>query len=168
MTSPALQAEFQEQIEKHKKILYKICSLYCRDADDRQDLAQEILVELWRAFPRFDRQRVFSTWMYRVGINAAISFSRRELSRKRHVVTMEDQILSEIPLTEADKTSSTMLHAVIEGFDPLNKALLLLYLDGNSHGEISEVLGISATNVGTKIGRLKEALKLRFEKEAAV
>jgi RNA polymerase sigma factor (sigma-70 family) len=168
MTSPELQAEFQEQIERHQKILYKVCNLYCWDAGDRQDLAQEILVELWRSFPRFDRQRVFSTWMYRVGINTAISFSRREFSRKRHVLALGDQILSEIPVTEADNTDTATLRAVIDEFDPLNKALLLLYLDGNSYAEISEVLGISATNVGTKIGRLKEALKLRFEKEAAV
>ncbi|MBA3915340.1 MAG: RNA polymerase sigma factor, partial [Acidobacteriales bacterium] len=87
------QDEFQALIEDHKGILYKVCRSYCRNAADRDDLAQEILVQLWHAFPSFDGRARFSTWMYRIALNVAISFLRRESTRTRHVLSSEEHVL---------------------------------------------------------------------------
>lgn len=159
MTTPALQAEFQALVEEHKKILYKICNSYCRDHDARDDLAQEILIQLWRSFDKFDERYRFSTWMYRIALNVAISFYRRESTRTRYVILDEEHVLEAIDETESQPEEIRLLYQFIEGLDPLNKALVLLYLDANSHQEIASVLGISKTNVATKINRLKNKMK---------
>src|SRR5438132_565250 len=89
------QALFQSQIEAHKGILFKVVSAYAWQTEDQQDLAQEITFQLWRAFPKFDERRVFSTWMYQVALNTAISWSRKAKLRQRHHSEAED--LGEIP-----------------------------------------------------------------------
>lgn len=151
--------KFQALVEEHKKILYKVCVSYCKNPGDRDDLAQEILVQLWRSFARFDGRVRFSTWMYRIALNVAISFYRRESVRTRHVVSGHEHLLEAIDVTASEPTEIQMLYRWIGELDPLNKALALLYLDGNSYREIADVLGISETNVATKISRLKEALR---------
>jgi len=146
-------------MEEHKGILYKVCNSYCRNRDDREDLAQEIAVHLWRSFETFDGRCRFSTWMYRVALNVAISFYRRERTRSRNLLSA-DQRLLEAAEAPADQTGAlAALHDAIAQLEPLNKALVLLYLDGNSYREIAEVLGISETNVATKINRLKKEIK---------
>jgi RNA polymerase sigma factor (sigma-70 family) len=162
MTTPALEEQFQTLVEEHKKILYKVCNSYCRNRDDRDDLAQEIIIQLWRSFGTFDERYVFSTWMYRIALNVAISFYRRESTRTRHVISDEEHLLEAIDDTDSQPEDIRLLYRFIEGLDPLNKALILLYLDGNSYQEIADVLGISETNVATKISRLKKTMKQEF------
>jgi RNA polymerase sigma factor (sigma-70 family) len=161
MTIPALQDEFQKLIEEHKKILYKVCNSYCRNRDARDDLAQEIIVQLWRSFERFDKRYRFSTWMYRIALNVAISFYRSESTRTRLVISDEEQLVQAVDAPESEPEEIAMLYRFIDGLDPLNKALALLYLDGNTYTEIASVLGISETNAATKINRLKN--KMRHE-----
>jgi RNA polymerase sigma factor (sigma-70 family) len=162
MTRPASQERFQTLVEEHKKILYKVCNSYCRNRDDREDLAQEIIIQLWQSFGKFDERYRFSTWMYRIALNVAISFYRRESTRKRHVISDEERLLEAIDDRDSQPEDIRLLYQFIEGFDPLNKALVLLYLDGNSYQEIADVLGISETNVATKINRLKKTIKQEF------
>jgi RNA polymerase sigma factor (sigma-70 family) len=150
---------FQSLIEEHKKILYKVCHSYCQNLADRDDLAQEILFQLWRSFGSFDERVRFSTWMYRIALNVAISFYRRESVRGRHVTAGGEGLLESIGEARADSEDVQTLYRWIGDLDPLNKALVLLYLDGNSYREIAGVLGISETNVATKIGRIKEAFR---------
>jgi RNA polymerase sigma factor (sigma-70 family) len=152
---------FQNLIEEHKKILYKICHSYCQNPADRDDLAQEILFQLWRSFASFDERVRFSTWMYRIALNVAISFYRREAVRGRRVMADGEGLLDSIGEGRADSENVQTLYRWIGDLDPLNKALVILYLDGNSHREIAGVLGISETNVATKIGRIKEAFRQR-------
>jgi RNA polymerase sigma factor (sigma-70 family) len=102
---------------------------------------------------------LFSTWMYRVALNTALSFSRREFRRRRYVLAVEDRVLAAFPVQEPETDELRMLYEIIAALDPLNRALMLLYLDGNTYQEISDVLGISATNSATKINRLKETIK---------
>ncbi len=154
------QERFQNLVEDHKKILYKVCYSYCRNPGDRDDLAQEIIVQLWRSFRAFDERVRFSTWMYRIALNVAISFYRREIVRTRHVVPGSEHLLEAMDETESRSEEVQMLYRWIEEFDPLNKALVILYLDGNSYQEIADVMGISQTNVATKISRLKQAMRL--------
>ena|ERR1700722_1690468 len=158
MTTPE-QERFHNLLEEHKKILYKVCHSYCRNPGDRDDLAQEILVQLWRSFRAFDERLRFSTWMYRIALNVAISFYRRESVRTRHVVPGSEHLLEAIEETGNRPEEVQMLYQWIEDLDPLNKALAILYLDGNNYQEIADILGISQTNVATKISRLKQTLR---------
>jgi RNA polymerase sigma factor (sigma-70 family) len=153
------QQRFQALLEDHKKILYKVCRSYCRNTGDRDDLAQEIIVQLWRSFQAFDQRARFSTWMYRIALNVAISFYRRESVRTRHVVPGSEHLLEAIDETRNRSEEVELLYRWIEELDPLTKALAILYLDGNSYHEIADILGISETNVATKINRLKQALR---------
>ena len=159
MTTPELQERFQTLVDEHKKILYKVCNSYCRDRGARDDLAQEIIIQLWRSFDRFDERYRFSTWMYRIALNVAISFYRRENTRTRYLISDEEHLLEAIDEKENQPDDIRLLYEFIEGLDPLNKALVLLYLDGNNYQEIANVLGISETNAATKINRLKNKLK---------
>jgi RNA polymerase sigma factor (sigma-70 family) len=159
MRTLEIQERFQARLEEHKKILYKICNSYCRDRDARDDLAQEIIIQLWQSFGKYDESRRFSTWMYRIALNVAISFYRRERTRTRHVISDEEHVLEAANETESQSEEMRVLYQFIERLDPLNKALVLLYLDGNNYQEIAEVVGISETNVATKISRLKSKMK---------
>jgi len=159
MATAAVQDRFQSLVEDHKKILYKICNSYCRNPGDRDDLAQEIVVQLWRSFSAFDGRARFSTWMYRIALNVAISFYRRESVRSRHVVSGDERLLEAADESQSQSEEVQVLYQWIERLDPLNRALALLYLDGNNYQEIAEVLGISETNAATKISRLKQTLR---------
>ena len=162
MTAPESQERFQTLVDGHKKILYKVCNLYCRNRDDREDLAQEIIVQMWQSFDSFDKHYQFSTWMYRIALNVAIFFYRRENTRSRHILPDELHLLNAVDEAAKQNPEMLVLYELIERLEPLNKALILLYLDGNSHLEIADVLGISETNVATKIGRLKESMKQEY------
>ncbi len=149
--------EFDELLVSHKRILYKICNLYCRNEADREDLAQEIIVQLWQAYPRFDERCRFSTWMYRVALNVAISFARNEGRRSAHQGVFDEAVLDVAAPVASDAMS--LLHTFIGRLGDLDKALILLYLDGNIYAEMTEVLGISETNASTRISRLKSVMK---------
>jgi RNA polymerase sigma factor (sigma-70 family) len=162
MTQSGLQERFQTLVDEHRKILYKICHSYCRDRDSREDLAQEILVQLWRSFGRFDGRCRFSTWMYRIGLNVAISFYWRESTRTRYVISDEARVLEAVGEMDSQPEDVRLLYRFIDGLDPLNKALILLDLDEQSYREISDVLGITETNVATKINRLKNKMRQEY------
>lgn len=153
--------QFRELLERHRGIVFKVANSYASSAHDREDLAQEIAVQLWRAFPKYDAARAFSTWMYRVALNVAISHLRE---RSRHADHHEplDEAAHDVPTTDPDPESAARvreLYRCIARLDPLNRALLILYLDERSQRDIAEILGISETNVATKIARLKERLR---------
>ena len=153
------QASFEDLLRTHGGILRKTAATYCRNPADREDLAQEIAAQWWRAYPSFDGRCAFSTWAYRIALNVAISHVRRESARLRDTIPAEDHHL-EVPDEGAHPSEDLLvLQRFIEGLDPLNKALVLLYLDGHSHQEIADVLGITAGHAATKIGRLKERLR---------
>ena len=162
------QERFQTLLEDHKKILYKICRSYCRNPADRDDLAQEIVVQLWRSFPRFDQRVRFSTWMYRIALNVAISSYRRDSVRTRHVVPGSEHLLKVVDATSSPREEIDALYRWIEALPPLDKALVILYLDGNSYLEIADVLGISQTNVATKISRIKDTLRRESDQKSGV
>jgi RNA polymerase sigma factor (sigma-70 family) len=165
MTVTAQQQRFLALVEEHEKILYKVAGSYCRNPEDRRDLVQEIVAQLWRSFDRFDDRYRFSTWMYRIAMNVAISFYRSQSRRTRGTVPLEDAGLDSIAADrEPEEVSDDirLLHRFIGRLDELNKALIILYLDGNSYDTIAEILGISTTNVATKISRIKEKLRRDF------
>lgn len=155
-------AQFCELLQRHRGIVLKVAGTYCRNPADRDDLAQEIAAQLWRSYPSFDPSKPFSTWMYRVALNVAISFARSRTVRERHTVALDERLHESIDKNAADPESEeriALLYRFIDRLDALNRALLLLYLDERSHREIAHVLGITETNVATKIGRLKQRLR---------
>ena len=154
---------FGELLERHRGIVFKVAYSYCPHPDDRADLVQEIAAQLWRAFPGYDADRSFSTWMYRIALNVAIS-SLRSRRRDLHSVPL-DESLHDVPGDEGDHETAEQLRLLrqyIARQDPLNRALLLLYLEDRSHREIAEILGISEGNVATKISRLKQRIRDDF------
>ncbi|MDY7232892.1 RNA polymerase sigma factor [Hyalangium rubrum] len=154
------QERFLALVEDHRRILYKVARAYGRTASDQDDLVQETIVQLWKSFPRYDARYPFSTWMYRIALNVAISFQRRESTRHQHLTAAGDEVLQVVGEAGSEPTEEIeLLYRSIAQLDDLNKALAMLYLDGHSHAEIAEVLGISTTNVATRIGRLKERLR---------
>ncbi|MGX5729837.1 RNA polymerase sigma factor [Pseudoxanthomonas beigongshangi] len=153
---------FAEQLERHRGIVFKVAGTYCRNPDDRAELAQEIASQLWQAYPRFDPARPFSTWMYRIALNVAISFVRDDSQRRRHAIPLDDQLHDIADPHAADPQAEQqvrVLHRFIHAQAPLDRALLLLYLEDRSYREMSEILGISETNVATKISRLKQRIR---------
>ena len=154
--------QFGELLQHHRKIVFKVVNTYCSHPHDRAELAQEIAAQLWRAYPGYDAQRSFSTWMYRIALNVAISHVRSESNRHRHAVPLDEQLHDIADDTGADHETDERvraLHRFIGQLQPLNRALLLLYLEDHSHRQIADILGISETNVATKISRLKQRIR---------
>lgn len=155
---------FVARVEAHARIVHKVVHTYCWAPDDRADLTQDILAQLWRAYPGYDPARPFSTWMYRVALNVAISWLRGD-GRRRRVHEPFDPVRHDAvappPRDEADERVRA-LYTVIDGLAPLDRALLLLHLDDRTYHDISGILGLSATNVATRLSRLKARLKQRM------
>ncbi|CAN5267184.1 sigma-70 family RNA polymerase sigma factor [soil metagenome] len=161
--SPEAQRRFEALLAAHQKIVLKVASIYAYGRDDRLDLGQEICAQLWRAFAHYDASRPFSTWMYRIALNVAISHVRREVgSRQRFEPLVDDADALAAPEPEEPDARLAQLDAFITTLEPLNRALMLLVLDERSHAEIAEVLGISTSNVATKINRIKQRLRDQF------
>lgn len=154
---------FQELIEQHKGILFKVARTYCQNEEDRQDLVQEIMIQLWQSFHRYNTKFKISTWMYRISINVAISFYRKNLVRRGNNMPLNEQINEIQHDAKSEKEQQlNLLERFINELKEFDKALMLLYLEDKSHAEISDILGISVGNVGTKVGRIKDKLKQRF------
>jgi len=160
--------KFIKTIDEHKKIIYKIVNSYCPNREDRKDLEQEIIIQLWNSFDKYDSNYKYSTWMYRIALNVSISFYRKEKKW-----TIKDPFYNEesIFIIEEDKNDKEteldyhlkLLQEFIHKLNELNKALMLLYLEEKSYEEIAEILGITKTNVATKISRIKLKLKKEFQ-----
>lgn len=156
-------------LEQHGGIVRKVAAGYSTGLADRHDLMQEIMLQLWKAYPRYSPQRPFSTWMYRIALNVAISFLRRNTHPARQTVSLDEspfELMDESAPEAATDERIPLLQQVIASLPRLDRALMLLYLDEHSYREIAAILGITETNVATKLNRLKqrvreEMLKLR-------
>ncbi len=163
--SPEEESRFLALLHEHRAILHKVAYGYCGDRDDRDDLVQEMAVQLWRSFPRFDDRVKFSTWAYRVAMNVAISHFRGEGRRVRGTVAIDEMAVEpgrEDPMLDGASDNMRVLRRLIGELDELNRALILLYLDGHTSDEIAEIVGISPGNVTTRVNRLKERLQSEF------
>ena len=155
-----LEHSFVELLQKHQNILHKVCRLYTNNVDAHNDLFQEITIQLWRAYPKFRGDSKFSTWMYRVGLNTAITLYRKS---KRQITTQEfDAVEFKIKAEAYDDTEEQQLKLLYEAVHQLNdieKALVFLYLEDKDYREISQTLGISEVNARVKMNRVKKKLK---------
>ena len=155
-----LEHSFVELLEKHQNIVHKVCRLYTNNQDAHNDLFQEITIQLWKAYPKFRGDAKFSTWMYRVGLNTAITLYRKS---KRSINTQEFESVSfKIKAEYYDDTEEQQLKLLYKAVHQLNdieKALVFLYLEDKNYSEISETLGISEVNARVKMNRVKKKLK---------
>ncbi|HEY8208393.1 MAG TPA: sigma-70 family RNA polymerase sigma factor, partial [Myxococcaceae bacterium] len=159
--TPATQDRFLTLLQEHRKILHSVSAAYCRDAAERQNLVQDMVVQLWRSFGRYDERYRFSTWMYRIALNVAISFVRSERRRARVSVPLEEALMETVAAPEPPSTDQDFLRLqrFIDQLGEMDRALIALHLDGNRYDAIAEVLGLSETNVGTKLNRIKQKLR---------
>jgi RNA polymerase sigma-70 factor (ECF subfamily) len=166
--NPRDETEFLALIECHRGIVRKVAMSYSRNAADRHDVEQEIIAQLWKSWPAFDGQRPFATWMYRVALNVAISIARTQRWQEPEPALL-DEAAADLPghdeVSPEQRQNVHELMAFIGGLDELNRALILLYLEDLSYREIADIVGISETNVATKIHRAKQSLRARMNPE---
>ena len=153
--------KFITVVKDHQNLIFKICYSYCSNSENRKDLQQEILMQLWNSFSKFDGRVKLSTWIYRIALNTAISYYRNDCKRKDKKTTIDVSVisLSDFEYVPDQDQKIVMLYQFIGNLNQMDKALILLYLDDNKYKDIAEILGISETNVATKISRIKKVLK---------
>ena len=161
MTKDKLSEQFLSVFEDNTGIIIKIARAFTRTSHDREDLINDIALELWKSFERFKGDSKISTWIYSVAINISMNYKRKKKKDSFFSFLDDFKKVDFLPwLIEQDNSSeSEILYNCIDELNEINKAIILLYLDGNSHDEISEIMGISKTNVGTRIGRIKEQIR---------
>jgi len=160
MTSSA-EKIFLDQLNQHRGIAYKISLAYEADPDERADLLQEMIYQLWRSYPTFTSQAKFSTWMYSVCLNTALAY-RRRANKRQHLPLVPHH--EQIPDPPPDNRTEAMqwLFDAIATLSPLNKAIVLLYLDDLSYQEIATITGLSKANVSVRLVRIKRELESRL------
>jgi len=162
---PTNETRFLALFREHRAILYKVAFGYCRNREDRVDLVQEMAIQLWRSFGRYDGRVKFSTWAYRVAMNVAISHFRADGRRIRDALRFDEfayELAADDPLAEEAGDNMRVLSRLIDGLDELNRALVLLYLEGHTSEEIAAIVGISPGNVTTRMNRVKNELQRGF------
>ena len=158
METKELEKAFLDMIEAQKRTIYKVCYIYAKDQDDLNDLFQETVLNLWKAFPRYRGDSALTTWVYRIAMNTCVTFLRRSGNRPQ-TVPMTAQVASQL---EADAETSEQLkelYKLINQLGKLERALILLWLEERSYQEMADILGISKANVAVKLNRTKEKLK---------
>jgi RNA polymerase sigma factor (sigma-70 family) len=157
---------FLAAININKGIIYKIASIYTNGTEDRNDLMQEIIYQVWKSFDTFNQKSSLSTWMYRIAMNVAIYHLNRT-KRRIPTVTIEGQFLDfEDEDNSAFEERLQIFRQLLDNLNLLEKGIVMLYLEDKSYEEISSIVGISVSNVGTKIARIKEKLKKQITKKS--
>ena len=155
-----LEHQFVTDLQDNQNIVHKVCTLYTNDKDAHNDLFQEITIQLWKAYPKFRGEAKFSTWMYRVALNTAITLYRKS---KRTIRTQDyDSVIFKIKTDEYDETQEEQLklmYKAVKQLGDIDKALVFLYLEDKDYREISETLGISEVNARVKMNRVKKKLR---------
>ena len=155
--------DYLKILEDNKGLIYKVANSYCNNEEDRKDLFQEISIQIWKSLHRYDKQYKISTWIYRIALNVAISYYRKIKTRQYQTASLAETSVDIIDYQQDDTSVEIdRLFTFIHELKELDRAVMLLYLENNSYKEIGEILGISVTNVATKINRIKIKLKQRF------
>ncbi len=154
-----MEKEFIELINNNRALIFKVCNLYCSHHEGRRDLFQEVVLQLWKSFAGFRKASSNSTWVYRVALNTAISNFRKESRKpeKKSLTLLEFEIPDIAGATDNKEDLSTLSLAIAK-LTQIEKAIIMLYLDEKSYDEISEIIGISSSNVGVRLNRIKNKL----------
>ncbi len=161
-----MEKEFLEIIRKNQGIIHKVCNIYCDDQEDKNDLFQEIVAQLWRSFPSFRKESKFSTWMYRVALNTAITtFKKTKRRPDQNRLTFENfQIKDESYSAEIEEDLKRM-HRAVAQLTGVEKSIVLLYLENKKYEEIAEITGITQNYVRVKMNRIKKKLRKFMDTE---
>ncbi len=155
-----LEHQFVTELENNQNIVHKVCTLYTNDRDSHKDLFQEITIQLWKAYPKFRGDSKFSTWMYRVALNTAITLYRK--SKKRIRTQDYESVIFKIKSDEYDPKEEEelkLMYTAVKQLGDIEKALVFLYLEDKDYREISETLGITEVNARVKMNRIKNKLR---------
>ena len=164
MNKKELEQNFIDQVMDAQGIVHKVCGMYCHNEEDRKDLFQEILINLWKSYPSFHGDSKFSTWMYRVSLNVAIQ-RLRKANKKKEDATLPVEF-DEMVITQKESLPEKelqMMHAAINRLSDVEKAIMMLYLEEKGNEEIAEIVGISQNYVRVKMTRIREKLKKMVE-----
>jgi len=154
-----MEEQFIDLVNHYRALIYKVCNLYCHDAESRRDLFQEVVLQLWKSFPSFRNESSKSTWIYKVTLNTAISNFRKESKRVEKATA--SFALFEVPdiSSEPDNAESlTSLRTAINKLSDVEKAIVMLYLDEKTYQQMSEIIGIPISSIGVRINRVKKKL----------
>jgi len=158
LTKKSQESEFSELIQQNQGIIFKVSRMYCSSEECAKDLFQDILLQLWSSYPTYKRQSKFSSWMYRVALNTAISQFRKGKTRKEDVSLKIPNIIEENSFIEKEERSK-ILYQAIGKLNKAEKSIIILYMDDYSYEEMADIIGISISNVGVKINRTKKKLQ---------
>lgn len=164
--APLVTPSFLLLLEEHQPLLRRVCRMYCADSEDRQDLYQELVLQLWRAWPRYEARPdvKVSTWLYRVALNVAIS-DLRQRTRRSTSNRLDAAYLSNTSLPPAegpDADDLRQLYRAINRLSDVDKAFVLLYLEERTYEEMADILGVTQNNVRVKMHRVQEKLRQLF------
>jgi RNA polymerase sigma-70 factor (ECF subfamily) len=161
-----LDKAFLQIITENQGIIHKVCSIYCDSEEDRRDLFQEVLVQLWKSYPSFRNESKFSTWMYRVALNTAItSFKKDKRQPDKSRISYENLQLAEELYDTETEDQIKMLNKAIFQLTGIEKSIILLFLEDKKYEEIAEITGITQNYVRVKMNRIKKKLKLLMNTE---
>lgn len=156
---------FEEILNEHKGIIFKIVNYYCKNVDDRKDLEQEIMIQIWLSHKKYNDTYAWSTFIYRIALNVSINFYYKEKRVKNNFLKVK--LFTEMHDCDDSPLISDHDLRILDDFifqlNDINKALMILYLQSKTYAEIADILGISTTNVSTKINRMKTQLKIYFK-----
>ncbi|MCY7292006.1 MAG: sigma-70 family RNA polymerase sigma factor [Ferruginibacter sp.] len=155
---------FIKTIQENEKLIFKVATFYTDSREDREDLVQEIIYNLWKSFDTFKQHSVLSTWMYRVAMNVSIYHLKKSKKKIVSMAISEDVLNLQQPENNATEDQWQSLQKHIQHLNLLDKGILMLYLENKSHEEIAGIAGISKTNVGTRLSRIKEKLHQQTSK----
>ncbi|MBC3765079.1 RNA polymerase sigma factor [Neptunicella marina] len=162
--SPAKEKQFEALLARHKGILYKIARSYSYCNEDRRDLIQDMTLQLWRSAENYDPNFAQSTWVYRIALNTAISFLRSDMARK-NTFSSAEEVFVEAETQGGSEELMIQIQQLLQQLDKLDRALMIMHLDGLDYDAIADVLNISSSNVSTKLSRIKQKLAKEFNEE---
>ena len=151
-----LERQFAQTVAEHKSTIYTVCYMFSQDADEVNDLFQEVLVNLWNSFESFEHRSNIKTWIYRVALNVCISIDRKKKRSSEVRLTMDINLFED---RDEDTRQVNILHKRVSRLPPFDRAIVLLWLENLSYDEIGQIVGISAKNVSVRLYRIREQLK---------
>ena len=155
-TMNALEQQFAQTVKEHKSTIYTVCYMFSKDADEVNDLFQEVLVNLWKGFEGFEHRSDIRTWIYRVALNTCISLDRKKRRAATAQVSMDINLFED---SDEDTRQVDLLHKRISRLQPFDRAIVLLWLENLSYEEIGQIVGITTKNVSVRLYRIREQLK---------
>lgn len=158
-----MQSDFEQIIRKNAGILHKLCRVYSNNDSEYEEIFQEMMIQIWRSLPNFRGDSLISTWMYRICINTALNF-RTKTNKHSKYVQLEEHFAVNLIVEDEKNEQLKKVYKAIKELKPIDRAIISLYLDEKSYDETAQILGISKTNVATRLMRLKQKLIERLSK----